>query len=279
MQPEQGDKRVTVRRQDVAAAARSVGIEPGDTVMFHSSLSSMGTVEGGPNTVIDGFLDAVSPGGTVAAPALCRYEGAEQETALERWDPKTTPSYLGALPETMRKRPDAIRSDHFTHSVAAVGARAAELTANHGSGGLRPSPWNSKAFCEESPWGRFRQWNAAYCFIGVSFQVNTMVHYVESTIVERALQRARPEARARLAAKVIDWRKPGVWPRMEIEDRSLIEEALAREGIVRYGRIGSATLRCARAKPMVERWVAMLEADPVKWFPPDFVAWLREAGQ
>ena len=58
MKPEPGDKSIRVTRLDVAAALRSVGVSPGDTVLFHSSLSSMGTVEGGADAVIDGFLDS-----------------------------------------------------------------------------------------------------------------------------------------------------------------------------------------------------------------------------
>jgi len=66
MQAETGDKCVLVTREDVARAARDVGVVEGDTLMFHSSMKSMGTVVGEPDTVIDGFLDAVGPTGTVA---------------------------------------------------------------------------------------------------------------------------------------------------------------------------------------------------------------------
>ena len=71
MDPERGDRSVQVTREDVTCAAREVGVVPGDTLLFHSSLSSMGTVVGGPDAVIDGFLDAVGPEGTVAVPTLC----------------------------------------------------------------------------------------------------------------------------------------------------------------------------------------------------------------
>jgi len=266
---------VTVERKDVTAGVRSVGVVAGDVVMFHSSLSSMGFVAGAADAVIDGFLDAVGPEGTVAAPTLCRYAEEDRAEAPAHWDPGSTPCYVGRIPETLWRRPGAVRSDHFTHSVAAIGARAAELTAGHGAGGLRLSPWGPSAFAAESPWARFHGWNAAYCFLGVTFSVNTMVHYVESLVVERALARAEPRARERLAAQVTDWLKPGVWPRIAIEDREAIEAKLAREGVVRYGRIGNATLRCARARPMVDRWLAIVEADPRRWFAPDFVRWLE----
>ena len=276
MKPEIGDKGVHVTQSDVDAAARAVGIVAGDTVIFHSSLSSMGTVVGGADTVIDGFLDAVGPVGTVAVPTLCNWTPQEKHLVFKRWDPRTSPSYVGLISETFRLRREAFRSDHATHSVAAIGMRAGELTANHGTAGLRPGPFGQKAFSKESPWERLYQWNAAYCFIGVTFWVCTMVHYVESLVVEHALQRAQPEARSPLAAEIVGWMSPGVWPTVRIADREAIEEMLAKQGIVRYGKIGSATLRCARTRAMVDGWLAIVEREPERWFPEDFLEWLKE---
>ncbi len=270
MKPETGDPNVQVTREDVAAAARGVGIEPGDTMLFHSALSSMGRVVGGPDAVIDGMLDAVGPEGTVAVPTLCNWEADEQHLVFERWDPATSPSYVGKLTETLRLRPEAYRSDHATHSVAAIGARAEELTAGHGASGLRHSPFSGTAFAHASPWQRLVDWNAAYCFIGVTFWVNTMVHYVEARLAENALARAG-ERREEMVAELASWMKPGPFSGIRIEDREVIEEMLRAEGIVRHGPIGSATLRCARAKPMAERWIAIVEADPERWLQDDFL--------
>ena len=275
MQPEPGDESVKVTRCDVTVAAREVGIKPGDTVMFHSSLSSMGAVIGGPDTVIEGFLYAVGPAGTVAVPTLCRWAPEEQPRAFDLWSPVTSPSYVGAISEAFRKRPDAVRSDNATHSVAAVGAKAEELTRNHGGDGLRPGPFGPRAFARESPWQRFYQWDAAYCFIGVNFTVNTMVHFVETLLVGRALARAKPAIRGRAEQALRGWLKPGVWPQVEIKDRELYEEMLARKGLVKYSNLGSATLRCARARTMVDRWLALLEQDPQRWLPADFLQWLK----
>jgi len=279
MKPEPGDRNIQVTRQDVAAALKSAGGVPGDTVMFHSSLSSMGAVVGGPDTVIDGFLDAVGPTGTVAVPTLCNWKPEEQRFVFERWNPKTSSSYVGVITETFRKRPGAVRSNHATHSVAAIGARAEELTANHGAHGLRLGPFGPAAFCRESPWERLHEWNAAYCFVGVTFRVCTMVHYVESLVVERALDRATAEARSGMASEIEGWMMPGVWPTIRIDDRELIEKMLAEKGLVRYGKIGSATLHCARAKTMVDEWIAIVESDPKRWFPEKFQQWLARLQQ
>lgn len=277
MIPEVGDKNVVVTRADVTAALGRVGVEPGDTVLFHSSLSSMGRVEGGADAVIDGFLDAVGPTGTVAVPTLCNWRPGEEGQVFPRWDPARTPSYVGRITEVFRTRPGAVRSDHATHSVAALGARAAELTAGHGAAGPRPGPFGQWAFAHESPWERLYQWNAAYAFIGVTFRVCTMVHYVESRVVERVLDQVDPVDRPRLAQEVADWLRPGVWPSIPIDSREWFEALLAARGEVRYDRIGSATLRCARTRTLVDRWLELIEAEPERWLSEPFLAWLKRA--
>ena len=271
MDPESGDKSILVHPEDVTAAAQSVGIVPGDTVMFHSSLSSMGTVVGGPDTVIDGFLAAVGPEGTVAVPTLW-WKGFDMKIA--DFDVDTSPSYPGIITEHFRKRPDSVRSNNPTHSVSAIGARAEELTRDHGKSGLRPCVFGDTAFAEASPWERFYQWDAAYCFIGVDFSVNTMGHYVESEYARRAVAAAPPDLRAALDDELGRWQKPGLWLRYPF---AAMGEHLADLGLVRFGKIGSATLRCIRTRDMVDNIIRTLDTEPEKWFSEEIQDFLRRA--
>ena len=270
MKPERGDESAHVLREDVARALMDTGVVPGDIVMFHSSLSSMGHVAGGPQTVIDGMLDAVGPGGTVAAPTLCQ---KEKDRRFETWDIERSPSDVGAITEALRLRPDSIRSDHPTHSVAAIGTRAEELMSAHRTTGGRPGPWGDRAFAKDSPWDYFYRWNAHHLFIGVDYRVNTMRHYIQSLLVERALARAPAPRRDESRERVKGWLKPGVWPdysplRMQLHLESL--------GLFRLGNIGSATLRHIRARPMVDRELEAFETEPERWFQADFLEWLDE---
>jgi aminoglycoside 3-N-acetyltransferase len=247
----------------------------------------MGTVVGGPNAVIDGFLDAVGPEGTVAVPTLW-WDGSQD---LADWDYDNSPSYPGVITEAFRQRPDSIRSDNPTHSVSAIGARAAELTADHGKWGLRPCMYRDEAFAEASPWERLYLWNAHYCFLGVDFTVNTMGHYCQSRLVEWALQQAPPERRADLDARICRWEtiteyyrqsRAGLspsadfmWPSFSFQRMG---EHLAGLGLVRFATIGSATLRAIRARDMVDTILATLKAEPDQWLPAQFRAWLEETG-
>ncbi len=279
MEPEPGDPKVRVTRAEVAAAARQAGIVPGDLVLFHSSLSSMGHVVGGPDTVIDGFLEAVGPRGTVAVPTLCNWLPEEQGQVYERWDPATSPSYVGRITEHFRHRPDAVRSDQATHSVAAIGARAAELTADHGAFGRRQCPFGDRAFALSSPWQKLVAWNGAYCFIGVNFWVGTMVHFVESLIVERALAKVDADRREAFAGEVAGWMKDGVWPSIRADVRVTLEPALAAKGLMGYAKIGSATLRCVRGAEFVDGMLQAAAADPETWLSEGFRAWLARIEQ
>ena len=152
---------------------------------------------GGADTVIEGFLAAVGTSGTVAVPTLCRMPDGERHLTFARWNIATSPSCVGHITEVLRHRPDAVRSDHGTHSVSAIGPRAQELTADHGMSRFsRCRAMGSARLCAGEPLGRSSTtWNVAYCFLGVNFHFNTMVHLVESLLVERALQRAAPEQR------------------------------------------------------------------------------------
>ncbi len=275
MDHEPGDPAVRITRETIADALRAAGLRAGDTVLFHSSLSSMGTVLGGADAVIDGFLDAAGPSGTVAVPALSSWqELKDRRRVWDLWSIPQTPTYCGLIPETFRRRPQAQRSNHYTHSVAAIGPRAAALTANHGAAGLRESPWGPGAFAAQSPWQRFYDWNVFYCLIGVNCQRLTMVHFVETRLVHRALARAAPARRAALLKQVRGWTRGGVWPNIGTGKRLVAEERFAEQGLLWYGTIGSARLRSMRIRPVVDEWLALAERDPAAWCSAQFVRWL-----
>ena len=86
MESDAGETGIHVTREEIAAALQEIGVQCGDTVMFHSSLSSMGWVVGGANTVIEGFLAAVGTNGTVVVPTLCRMPDGERHLTFARWN-------------------------------------------------------------------------------------------------------------------------------------------------------------------------------------------------
>ncbi len=266
-----GQEALTLSAQDLVQGFTELGAAPGRILMAHSSLSSFGWVVGGADTVIGALLQAVSPGGTVCLPTLSQRDG---ERRFETWDIDTSPSDVGRITEVFRLRPDSIRSDHPTHSVAAIGPHAAHIASGHADAYGRPGPWGHKAFGHGSPWDKFYQLDVLYCFLGVNFRVNTMRHYIQSRLVEDLIT-ASPDPDA-AAEDVRGWRKPGVWPDYE---GPLMQESLTRRGLIKSVHIGAATCYSLSARAMVDNALEILRAEPTAWFQPEFLEWYERHAQ
>ena len=56
-------------RETLAADLRALGLQSGMVVIVHSSLSSIGWVNGGSMAVVQALLDVITPDGTLVMPA------------------------------------------------------------------------------------------------------------------------------------------------------------------------------------------------------------------
>lgn len=186
---------------------------------------------------------------------------------------ETSTSYVGALSEALRTDPRSARSNDFSHSVSAIGARAPALTGSHEACPLLHTPWSPKAFSDGSPWYKLYEWNALYCFIGVTMRVCTMNHYIEARIVDECLCRAAPERREALQARLMRLGVDGVWP---FYDSEKLGDLLAGRGLVRSGRIGSATILGIRTRVLVDETFPLLRQSPHNWFSEPFLEWRHE---
>ena len=265
------DDKPLITHDLLLAGFREMGMAPGSLVMVHSSLSSFGHVEGGAETVIAALLDALAPGGTLVLPALCQ---RDKERRAETWDIATSPSDVGKITEVFRTWPGAVRSDHFTHSVAALGPLADEITSGHATAYGRPGPWGDRAFGHGSPWERLYEHNSRYCFLGGSFSVHTLRHFVQSLMLEETMARLPADASAQLLAQAAGWNKPGIFPTWSGDQE---EEALAARGLIKYVQIGNATCRSIPARTDVDTLLQLIHERPEQWLNPEFLAWYVRA--
>lgn len=250
-------------RRDIARDLRGLGLAPGDLVLVHSSLSSLGYVEGGADAVVDALLMAVAPDGTVLVPTLT---GSAQLDAAHPpvYDPDETPCWTGLIPETFRRRPDAVRSLHPTHSVAAIGTRARELTAGHEHSLTPCGP--------DSPYGRLVRSGGYILLLGVGHQVNTTFHLVEETVgVPYHMQPGLVAAQVveRGAARTIHlmlhrYGSPRQFDRLE--------PVLRERGIQRDGRVGEAHARLIDAGRMVDLACQALRQDATILLAPSLAS-------
>ncbi len=266
------NRQTTVTRDDIERGLRGVGLQAGDVALVHSSLSSMGWVEGGPVAVIEAFLNVLDPdSGTLVLPTLCQ---RDKERRFETWDIERSPSDVGAVTEAGRLYRGAIRSDHPTHSVAAIGARAAEITAGHDLAHGRPSPWGPAAFGIGSPWQKLYDLDAHYLFLGTSTSCDTLAHFAQAEFIRSVVAEIAEDQREELAAELRDWRRDGVWPNFAF---ALVEEWLIERHAMRYAEIGDATLRATRARINVDVVLEKLRHEPDWFLETSFLDWLKRA--
>ena len=128
-----------VGKDAILAALRDVGVETGDTLLVHSSLSACGKIVGGAQTIIDALIEAVGPDGNFFVPTFQRSE-CYLNGINKRWDHRPSDfrdraseaiRWVGTLPlEFMRLYPDAPRGVHLSHSWAGWGRKAADVLSH-----------------------------------------------------------------------------------------------------------------------------------------------------
>lgn len=167
-----------VTRADLMDGFRKLGIAEGDTLIIHSSLRSLGDVQGGAQAVVDVLRSSLGSGGTLVVPTLTF--GGEMWTHFETYDDsrpfdaRSTPSRMGKVTEIVRQLPGALRSVHPSHSVAAVGPRAEYLTYDHHR--------DPRAFGPMSPYGRLCEVGGKILMLGVDLTTMTAFHVIEDLV-------------------------------------------------------------------------------------------------
>lgn len=228
-------------RDKLQAGFRGLGLESGSRVVVHSSLSSLGHVEGGADTVVDALLDAVGADGTVAVPTFTRYD--------EPYDPDESPSTTGAVTEAFRQRDEAVRSSHPTKSIAAIGPDADSLVADH-------EPSNSLG--PESPLHRLLKQGGHILLLGVDHTANSAIH-----IAER-LSGAPYRDQVTMTETLIDSAVESVEVNRVHCSRGfeVIRPLADYAGIVSHGEIGEANAQLLDGDALLSLVVDLLTADP-----------------
>lgn len=155
---------------------RSLGIKEGDSVMVHISLSKVGYVDGGADTVINALMKAIGNKGNLLMPAFSHSTFSKYHLDTDPvFDVLNSPSKAGAVTEAFRKRKGVKRSFHPTDSVCAYGPLADHFTNSHFG---QVTPYN-----EHSPYCKLTEKNGKILNIGVPLNTScTNMHTLEDAV-------------------------------------------------------------------------------------------------
>lgn len=161
-------------------AFREVGVNPGQPVIIHASLSAVGEIRGGAETVLGALL---SLAGGVMAPTFTYktmiipevgppdnaivYGSGKAHNRMAEFFQEDMPAdpLMGILAEIVRRHPEARRSSHPILSFAGIRVEKA----------LEAQTLDQPM----APIGVLAEQNALVLLLGVNHTVNTSIHYAE----------------------------------------------------------------------------------------------------
>ncbi len=215
-------------QKNIADGLRKLGLKNGDVVLLHSSMLSMGKVDGGPASVIDAFLNVLGESGTLLVPVF----GA-----------------LGILTDEVKSRPGVVVSPCPVGTLAAIGKEAEAICKDH---------WKADtAHGKDTPFTRIADRNGYICLLGVDQDRNTTLHSVEALLELPYLGQTTRTFTTPEGEEVTKTWKYYPGPHRDFIGLDPLLEAATQEG-----RIGNAEVRLIRARELYEIALAVGRNDP-----------------
>ena len=257
-------ERKLVLKKDILEALKQIGVKQGQTIMVHTSLSKLGFVVGGAQTVIEALLESVGEDGTSMMP-IQSWKNLDPSTGVHREEPEewwqtirdhwpayqkeiTPTNTMGAVAEMFRKWPGTLRSDHPARSVAAYGKNAQYLTENHDL---------SNIFGDGSPIGKLYELDAYVLLIGVGYDKNTSIHLADARAEYPGKHMAEESSAMLIEGKRV-WK---TYSTLYVDGEDFIEigEAYEAEHKVAKTTLGNGSLTFMKQRVLVDFAVEWME--------------------
>ena len=238
-------------KQSLINDLANLGIDGKGTTLAHFSYKSIGSVEGGPQTVIDSFLSYMKEGLMVIPTHTWDNVNANQPY----FSVNDTNSCIGIIPELARKTPGAIRSAHPTHSVAAFGKDAPSFVeGDH----LYTTPCPRKGV-----WGKLYDRDATIMLVGVTLNRDTFIHGVEewADVPDRIAQE-KHMLFVRLSDGTLVPTPMSGHLNQVAKNFPRVETYLRDKGILKEGKFGEATVLYHKARALSDAVTELLDEVP-----------------
>jgi aminoglycoside 3-N-acetyltransferase len=223
--------------ESLARDLRGLGMREGELVLVHSSLGGLGWTEGGPETVIRALLLVLGPRGTLLMPVYPMDRPTKDWLDTDPiYDPRSSPSRLGAISEMFRSWPGVVHGDHPTHPVAGLGPLADEVLRAHG--------WTPGPYGERSAYAELARRGGRIVALGSPFSQVSSFHVVEEAhpaFPEAVYLPGTRDARVRLADGSIESRPVRVMDPSLVPRRFDVREAWRERVLDECRRRGAVT--------------------------------------
>lgn len=240
-------------QQNICRVLRQCGITEHDAVMIHSSYSSIGLIESGPEGFIQAIESLVGEHGTIVMPVY-NWDILHQGDTIV-YDEQSTQSRMGYLTEYFRTRDKTKITQHVFNPLAVKGSLENTLLE-------RP---NISCWGTDSCFQELYDQNAVIIMVGTDFNAVTMFHVAETRAqvpyrylhtFKNCFFKTRDGQTIPLRNTTL--RRHDGYP----TDFNVAGKLLEKEGIVAQTVLGDAIVRIFRSRPFVDKLHAMLLEKP-----------------
>lgn len=234
--------------EELSKQLLALGVRPGDVLVVHTAFSKLAKVAGSPEGLIGALRDALGPEGTLVMPSM-------SDDDEYPFDAQATPCVgTGIVAETFWRMPGVSRSDS-PHAFAAIGPKAAQITAAH--------PLDVPHGLD-SPVGRVYELDGQVLLLGVGHDADTTAHLAENMA---GMRYQRPKY-----LTVLEDGLPARFEYKELdhccENFAKLDEWLEAKGQQRRGFVGGAQARLVRSRDVVEAALEALRRDETVFLHP-----------
>jgi aminoglycoside N3'-acetyltransferase len=212
-----------VTKQDIVEGLKRIGVTQGMELEVHSSLKSIGYVEGGAQTVIEALKEAVGNNGSIFMPSfrLSPYLPLTEEDKrlgitlkIKLLDPDEKRSGMGLIADTFRQMPDVLT----------------------GEGIFRVSAWGKNADKVSQGFQYLIDNGGKALLLGVDIYRLSSMHYVEGILPQKIKDIFKPSESVNAIYPPEQWfietGEPTVKPWYTIQNMAY------DRGLIRVGQIG-----------------------------------------
>src|SRR5665213_491249 len=237
---------------------------PPDGVLFmHSAFRGLAAQGFRAEDFIEGLIDYLNVG-TLVMPTMTWRVVTPTSPVFDELE---TVSHVGIIPELFRLHYATHRSLHPTHSVAARGRYAAELTATHHLG--------DTPCALTSPYGVARGMDAHVLLLGVGLERCTAIHLAEEVAaIDTYLD--PPEAAVLFQLRARDGMLHEMRLRRHLKlnrDFPQFSEKLAARGVLRQGDFHGTKWQAVAQSELLDEVIGALERDPQAIVAPPGAPW------
>ena len=243
-----------------------IGIKKGDSVFIHSSLSKIGFVDGGAETIVDALFETVGETGTLLFPSFP--VAGRNKKYLENnpvFDIKNTGSQMGIITEYFRKLDGVCRSVHPTDSVCAKGPLADYYTNSHFE---QLTPYN-----ENSPFRKLCKRGGKILMLGTTLNgACTNLHTLEDAVNFKF-----PVYDKRIFnVKMIDESGNETWMKTKVHDPKFsakrncdaLKPMFEKENVLVNGMIGQSKSMLIDAEKMLQVMIKNYNENGITMYTP-----------